>query len=40
MTANVEELKILQTVLLLVSVTEVVQGKDLTKVCTVVCHTV
>ncbi len=32
MVSGIEELKILQTILLLVSVTEVVQGKDLTKV--------
>ena len=33
MNANVEELRIIQTMLLLVTSTDVVQGKSLTKVC-------
>ncbi len=39
MVSGVEELKILQTILLLVSVTEVVQGKDLTKVTAYITRT-
>ena len=39
MNANVEELRIIQTMLLLVTSTDVVQGKSLTKVsqCTCMC---